>query len=155
MSKRYESEPERRKVLRASTKKCTRCGEFKSGADFTIYRSSDGYLYLISRCKPCMVIVGAEYKKINTSYAEAHAEGQKGNKRAWAAKHIHTTLETATNNNKEWTGPEMEIILREDLTVAEMAKMLGRTYYSVTGMRRQCRRDPRKQVLAGVERGEL
>lgn len=64
------------------------------------------------------------------------------------------TLEGASNNYKGWTGPEMELILRNDLTATETAQMLGRTVYAVRAMRRRCSIDPRVQVLAG-ERIEL
>lgn len=50
-----------------------------------------------------------------------------------------------------WTGPELEIAAREDLSVPEIAQMLGRTILAVAAQRRAIRADPRKQRLAGVE----
>lgn len=60
------------------------------------------------------------------------------------------TLERAVNRGKQWTGPELEIALRKDLTTKEAALMLGRTLRGVEGARRGSRRDPRKDDLAGL-----
>src|SRR5699024_9788688 len=60
------------------------------------------------------------------------------------------SLTTATNRYKEWTGPELEVIVRDDLTASEMARMLNRTIMSVKSMRHKCKTDPRKAKMAGV-----
>jgi hypothetical protein len=64
------------------------------------------------------------------------------------------TLSAAQRRYYVWTGPEMEIAAREDLTSKEVALKLGRTLYAVKTMREKLRRDPRKQFLAG-QRGLL
>lgn len=58
-----------------------------------------------------------------------------------------------------WTGPELEIVARTDLTAREAAVMLGRTLYAVKHQRKAIRNDPRKARLADVvgevaERGD-
>lgn len=58
---------------------------------------------------------------------------------------------SAPSRYKEWTGPELEIAAREDLTTREVALMLGRTFSGVKGMRAKLLRDPRKQALAGTD----
>jgi hypothetical protein len=61
------------------------------------------------------------------------------------------TLEQAKRHRYMWTGPELEIAARSDLTVQQIALMLGRTYYAVRGMRWLVRQgDPRKAFLAGL-----
>lgn len=56
----------------------------------------------------------------------------------------------AKNNRKQWTGPELELASREDLSASQVASKLGRTLYAVKHMRRKLRDDPRKVLLAGV-----
>lgn len=42
-----------------------------------------------------------------------------------------------------WTGAEMETVMRDDLPIAELAKMLGRSYKAVVTRRAVCRNDPK------------
>lgn len=73
-----------------------------------------------------------------------------------ARKHASTvqsqnaTMSRAGRRTLPWTGPELEIAAREDLTAAQVAQMTGRTLYGVNVMRRKLRKDPRKIDLAGV-----
>lgn len=59
----------------------------------------------------------------------------------------------ASNRGKEWTGPELETAAREDLTVRQVAQMLGRTLDGVRWVRRQLQIDPRKDRLASTPAG--
>lgn len=61
------------------------------------------------------------------------------------------TQDQARNWGKQWTGPELEIALREDLTAVQAALMLGRTARAVRSQR-SLRKDPRKDRLAGVSK---
>lgn len=63
------------------------------------------------------------------------------------------TLATATNHYKQWTGPELEIAARTDLTHREVAVMLGRSLLGVKGMRMKLRNDPRYRDTAGEVTG--
>lgn len=65
-------------------------------------------------------------------------------------RRLADTLPTATKSGQHWTGPEMEVAMREDLTVTEIAKMLGRTYKAVAARRALCRSDPKWANAAGV-----
>lgn len=62
------------------------------------------------------------------------------------------TLERATNHGKQWTGPEMELVLRGDLSVRQLALKLGRTINAVRYIRRQLveKQDPRYVKVAGM-----
>lgn len=59
------------------------------------------------------------------------------------------TQETAHRRGNQWTGPELEIASRTDISVTEIAKMLGRTYFAVVSKRKALKVDPRAVALAG------
>lgn len=63
--------------------------------------------------------------------------------------------ESARRNYYIWTGPELEIVSRTDLTASAAAKILGRTIAAVNNQRRLLRRgDPKKTNLLGAEHGD-
>ena len=72
--------------------------------------------------------------------------------RANAAYHARQqrTVDGAGNHGKEWTGPELEIAARLDLSTEQVAAILGRTAAGVMWARKQIQRDPRKARLAGI-----
>ena len=60
------------------------------------------------------------------------------------------TVSTATNARKVWTGPELELLGRDDLSHAQMARMLGRSLYAVRHKLRKLNAgDPKVTRLAG------
>lgn len=61
-----------------------------------------------------------------------------------------TSRLTAVRHRQEWTGPELEIAVRDDLTAQEAALMLGRTRRAVSTVRKRCREDPRLIRLLGT-----
>ena len=67
----------------------------------------------------------------------------------FARSKAEETRTVAIRAGQEWTGPEMELVSRDDLTVTEIAKMLGRTYAAVTYRRHALKVDPRAVALAG------
>jgi hypothetical protein len=65
------------------------------------------------------------------------------------------SLAGARRRGYQWTGPELEVLSRRDLTNREVAEMLGRSYYGVVHKRRQLDEDePIPAWLAG-ERSRL
>lgn len=64
-------------------------------------------------------------------------------------RNYRETLRTAERNGQQWTGPELEIATRSDISVKDAAEMLGRTFYAVQRMRVLCKADPRKTALLG------
>jgi hypothetical protein len=56
------------------------------------------------------------------------------------------------NHGKIWTGAEMEYASRDDLSIAEMARTLGRSWQAVSTLRFRISRDPRYLMAAGVPR---
>lgn len=85
-----------------------------------------GYIFYGCRCSTCTA-------------ASARANSQRN----------APTVDGAARRGHEWTGPELELAARDDLTAVEIARMLGRTRYAVTSMRYKLRREPAKQRLAG------
>lgn len=51
----------------------------------------------------------------------------------------------------QWTGPEMEIAEREDLTAMQAGLMIGRSLYAVVGMRHRIRNEPKLQRVLGAQ----
>lgn len=72
---------------------------------------------------------------------------------AYAAARQAETQERATKRGQVWTGAEMELVMRDDLPVKELALMLGRSYAAVTVMRRKIRSEPKYRNAAGASRG--
>jgi hypothetical protein len=58
----------------------------------------------------------------------------------------------APNSWNQWTGPELELCLRQDLTVRQLAEMLGRSFYAVRIMRQKVRKEPKYIIAAGGSR---
>lgn len=57
----------------------------------------------------------------------------------------------ADRAKSQWTGADLELIVtRTDLSVTELAAMLGRTYYAVRSARHKATRDPKWVKVAGV-----
>jgi len=56
----------------------------------------------------------------------------------------------AHRHGQEWTGPELEIALRKDLSAQQAAILLGRTLSAVNAARYRTKHFPREIQLAGV-----
>lgn len=63
------------------------------------------------------------------------------------------TVPGARNARKEWTGPELEMAARDDLSVKEIARRLGRSYAAVSVIRHKIRHDPKTINFVGLARG--
>lgn len=129
--------------------------EFKHG-------TNTGYTYRKCRCDLCIDWQRAARKrrtksKKSESQREAQREAQRkysekvGRKKADEFKRSKqvSTRQTASRHGYTWTGPELEIVARLDLTLTQAAEMLGRTYIAVSAKRHQLKEDPRVIALAG------
>lgn len=67
----------------------------------------------------------------------------------WQRAANRETLDRVTRHNQQWTGPEMELAARKDLSAREVAEMIGRTMWAVRTMRRRLAKEPSQQWLAG------
>lgn len=84
-------------------KSCIDCDEMLPLSAFS--PSPVGLTKTIAYCKPC-------------SSKRSAASNKKAN---------DASLPRATRNGYPWTGPEIEIIAREDLSISQMVAMLNRT----------------------------
>ena len=100
----------------------------------TVHGSESGYRYGC-RCAPC-----------TTAMTKATVEQQ---------RQVNLlTLRTATHHREPWTGPQLEIALRGDLSAREAALMLGRSRQAVKHIRAKGKSDPKYVNLAGVPKPE-
>jgi hypothetical protein len=104
-----------------------------------------GYVRWKCRCDACLAAKRAYY-------APRYGDTERKRSRRWSRDQNDATREVATNSGKQWTGPELEIAARPDLTSREVALALGRTLAAVSTMRQKLRYDPKIQNLAGVSR---
>lgn len=156
--------------MRRIDKACTRCKETKPLSEFA---GKNGETKLCASCRESARARAAkwyrsesaqrykrEYRRkaqvreknaaYNKERRDRDPESAKEHTRQAVSKVQGKTLEGATNHGRKWTGPELEIALREDLSVAEAAALLGRTFYAVSTARHSARVDPRKIRLAGI-----
>lgn len=70
--------------------------------------------------------------------------------REWAEGNQRDSLSSAVSRGNQWTGPELELLLRDDLSNQELALMLGRTHYTISVMKSKVRNHPKYQAAAGV-----
>jgi hypothetical protein len=60
------------------------------------------------------------------------------------------SLPGAKKRGQEWTGPELEIAARKELTAKQVAEMLGRTVSGVRNVRTRLNKEPELRRLAGL-----
>lgn len=118
--------PMKSSPYRVLARTCPSCGTLLTTPD-ALLRKKSGRL---PRCHGCLI----RTVRRNTQKRQA------------------VTVENATNNGKQWTGPEMELVLRGDLSVQQLALALGRTRNAVRYIRRQLieKGDPRYVSVAGI-----
>jgi len=150
--------------------RCARCGaawseQLKKQRKSRLSRSAQiphgtlsGYNSWGCRCEKCRACSYAyelaNRGQINTRTRRwAHANRPRVNEtqRKSKKKMVDKLSDAARSRGNVWTGPELEIVARTDLSVSQQAAMLGRTYYGVMNMRRQLRVNPKVIDLAGVK----
>lgn len=122
---------------------CGTCGELQDGQEFRRGTSGAPITY---RCKACR-------RTLETSAKDPDPIARRSNQKRLVETHQAETLPRATRYGYQWTGPELEIALREDLTAIEAAKMLGRTFHAVRAARHKARREPKWRDVVGVPQG--
>lgn len=83
------------------------------------------------------------------SWSQANPDKHRSGRRRTERRYQTETIDTATNRGKEWNGAEIEILLRDDITIREKARMLNRTYGGVRTMNAMVRTDPKWMRVAG------
>ncbi|GAB3166958.1 hypothetical protein GCM10027059_26750 [Myceligenerans halotolerans] len=162
------------------TKTCTQCGETKALDEFSPHPNC--LLGRDARCKFCKAAnarrrykeyperqaeiqrryrwkhtdeVRERDRRKNRKRYEIDPEKERARVRAYREATQSQSLPGATNRNKQWTGPELEMAADLRRTAAEVALSLGRTVRGVEAMRHKLRTDPRKIKVAGIpERDE-
>jgi hypothetical protein len=84
---------------------------------------------------------------------ETKAEYSKPFVERWYSEAQSSTADRATRRFYPWTGPELELAARKDLTAREVALRLGRSYSAVVTMRGKLKSDPKTINLAGLAEG--
>lgn len=103
------------------------------------------------RCQACST-ANSEYLQ-QYRHDPARADQLRDDERVYKAARQRASLATAIRYGQQWTGPEMELVSRDDLTFAEMATMLGRSVAAVGSKRRRILRgEPVAVRLAGRRR---
>ena len=137
--------------LLAGVKTCSTCSIEKRGPEFTVAQRLSQKPYLEAQCKRCK----AAYEKSRRERDPSYRERLRTRSREAYERRQAASLELAVNLHKEWTGADLETALRPDLSVSQAASMLGRTVQSIQSQRHIHKKDPRKQVLAGLVRSDL
>ena len=104
--------------------------------------NADNLTKVVQRLKP--------YAFNPENAAEREREYQRTHVHARRVRRNDESREKAARHRSEWTGPELELADREDLTAAQVAAMTGRTIKAVKTIRTKLRRDVRLQELRGM-----
>lgn len=80
---------------------------------------------------------------------EVCAAAQRDAVSKWQRSTNDKLLGRAHRHNSQWSGPEMELAARSDLSAQQVGDMIGRTLWAVSTMRRRLRKEPSQQWLAG------
>lgn len=110
-------------------KTCKTCGELRPGRAFKDYRNVErdhrGGRYG-RECRRCEERRGQRAKRINDSMPQPR-------------------------KNYQWTGPELEVIERDDLTARQAGAMIGRSVYAVRTMQFRVKREVKLQRVLGAQ----
>jgi hypothetical protein len=71
---------------------------------------------------------------------------------ALTQRHQEETKPRARRHYAQWTGPELELLSRSDLSTRDIARLIGRSYYAVETKRRDLGKEPALDLVAGVSR---
>lgn len=139
--------PPRTLPYRAVALSCPDCGLLRT-TPFHLLRLDSGPM---PKCPVCSVNRAVRYRRVRMKRDEVYR--RKNIQRADRnKKRVNDKLrDTASRHGQQWTGPELEIATRRDLSAAQVAKMLGRTLYGVKHQRSLlAQNNPVKTWLAGV-----
>jgi hypothetical protein len=116
----------------------------------TFEHGRSAYLNWGCRCEVCTKDHTEACAPAVRRYQEANREEL--NQRTYVRRRPiqNRSLEEARRNGFQWTGPELELIARPDLTAEQAADMLGRTYFAVVRMRRRLHVEPKLVNLTGL-----
>jgi hypothetical protein len=90
-------------------------------------------------------------REASRRYRAEHPEKVKEAARRQKARDNAVTIDSARHHREMWTGPQLEIAAREDLTAKQVAVMTGRTLHAVNNARSRLREDPEIISVAGLD----
>lgn len=110
-----------------------------ASSDHAPHGTLSGYMGWCCRCQECRLAYRSatslpEWRRSRARYQQARNDDSR------SAAHRH---------GYQWTGPELELALRPDLTCPQLAAMLGRTIVAVKHMRRRLKVEPLLDIIAG------
>lgn len=138
--------PPVRSPFRVLARTCPECGQLLTTPIHLVLRSSER----LPACPKCRVDRVTTSRKRRERRDDEFRRGLRRRTDRRRRQLNDTLIDTARNHRKQWTGPELEILGRADLTHRQAADMLGRTLYAVRHQRYWMRVDPRKVTLAGL-----
>lgn len=138
---------------RVLARSCPRCGELLTTPPEALRRDSS---LPLPTCKPCGVRRTVKYQKerraTDPEYdAKWRARMASMRDRYLAATQAETSA-GASRNGYIWTSAELELVVRQDLTTKEVAKVLGRSYAATAMAKHRCAHDPKFIELLGAGR---
>lgn len=126
---------------------CRSCGDLVTTPFDRIHKSSGP----IPRCHPCHIKAVRAAVVTREKVDEEFRTKMRRRADRIKARTNRKTLETATRNGQQWTGPELEIACRPDLSARQAAEMLGRSFYAVKHARQKIT-EPKWAEVAGLPR---
>lgn len=105
------------------------------------------------RCAVCTAEHSAACKGVSQRWRERNPEEANERSRQSFAKAQAETLGRATRHYWQWTGPELELAARPDLSARQVALLIGRTAAAVVAARRRLKEDPQAINVAGIAKG--
>lgn len=119
--------PHRRTLL---AKTCHKCGELRPGSSFPLNGRKSGRVADCNTCRRHKKLSNPETRR--RVFASAYA---------WKSR-INDEFVDGSAHGRYWTGAQLQVASREDLTVVEAAGLLGRTPFAVQEVRNRLRREP-------------
>lgn len=142
-------------VSGAPTQKCRSCGVEKPWEEF--HRDAAKASRHAVECKPCA------RARVNKWYREQQPEAIRAVKRDYYRRNRETisrqrrqyreatrSAAESRRSGYQWTGPELELASRDDLTHGQVAEKLGRSLAAVKTMRWRLRSEPLLSHIAGT-----
>lgn len=136
---------------------CLRCHALRMADEFCAARGGKRR----SICKACDLAslrastTPERAKQNRDAYYERNREAEDQRTKTNRTDRQHRSLDRATRSaeRRQWTGPELELVAtRDDLTLNQLAAMLGRTYAAVAKQSSLIRRDlGMSPLIAGAE----
>lgn len=122
---------------------CTGCGTLRTCPDGSLKSSID-----IAKCVTCSRRSSSEFGK---NARATNDPKYKTRVRKYVKAQNDETVASATRHRYTWTGPELDMALRKDLTIRQIATALGRSIYAVRAARAAALKDPRKARLVDTD----